>query len=55
MSDLKPASELAAAASKPFPGDSAEYRCGEPDPTPLWNILDLTSGGRGTDWYPKLA
>jgi predicted dithiol-disulfide oxidoreductase (DUF899 family) len=28
---------------------------GAPDPTPLWNILDLTPGGRGTDWYPKLA
>lgn len=26
-----------------------------PDPTPLWNILDWTPGGRGTDWYPKLA
>lgn len=26
-----------------------------PDPTPLWNILDMTPGGRGTDWYPKLA
>jgi predicted dithiol-disulfide oxidoreductase (DUF899 family) len=25
-----------------------------PDPTPLWNILDLTPGGRGRDWYPKL-
>jgi predicted dithiol-disulfide oxidoreductase (DUF899 family) len=25
-----------------------------PDPTPLWNILDYTPGGRGTDWYPKL-
>lgn len=25
-----------------------------PDPTPLWNILDMTHGGRGTDWYPKL-
>jgi predicted dithiol-disulfide oxidoreductase (DUF899 family) len=25
-----------------------------PDPTPLWTILDLTPGGRGTDWYPKL-
>jgi len=25
-----------------------------PDPTPLWNILDWTPGGRGTDWYPKL-
>jgi len=20
----------------------------------LWNVLDLTPGGRGTDWYPKL-
>jgi predicted dithiol-disulfide oxidoreductase (DUF899 family) len=20
---------------------------------PLWNILDLTPGGRGTDWYPQ--
>lgn len=26
-----------------------------PDPTPLWNILDLTPEGRGTDWYPKLT
>ena len=25
-----------------------------PDPTPLWNILDWTPEGRGTDWYPKL-
>lgn len=21
---------------------------------PLWNLLDLTPGGRGSDWYPKL-
>lgn len=27
---------------------------GAPDPTPLWNILDLTPAGRGTGWYPKL-
>lgn len=27
---------------------------GAPDPTPLWNILDLTPSGRGSDWYPKL-
>lgn len=27
---------------------------GAPDPAPLWIILDLTPGGRGTDWYPKL-
>ncbi|MDQ8756839.1 DUF899 family protein [Sphingosinicella sp. LHD-64] len=26
-----------------------------PDPTPLWNILDMTPAGRGTDWYPSLA
>jgi predicted dithiol-disulfide oxidoreductase (DUF899 family) len=25
-----------------------------PDPTPLWNILDMTPEGRGTDWYPRL-
>lgn len=25
-----------------------------PDPTPLWNILDWTPEGRGTDWYPSL-
>lgn len=22
---------------------------------PLWNVLDLTRGGRGATWYPKLA
>jgi predicted dithiol-disulfide oxidoreductase (DUF899 family) len=27
---------------------------GAPDPMPLWTILDLTPGGRGTDWYPQL-
>lgn len=25
-----------------------------PDPTPLWNILDMTPEGRAPDWYPKL-
>lgn len=25
-----------------------------PEIAPLWTILDLTPGGRGTDWYPKL-
>ncbi|HEY0913830.1 MAG TPA: DUF899 family protein [Solimonas sp.] len=25
-----------------------------PDIASLWNILDLTPGGRGKDWYPKL-
>ena len=27
---------------------------GAPDLMPLWNILDMTHDGRGTDWYPKL-
>lgn len=27
---------------------------GAPDLMPLWNILDVTPEGRGTDWYPKL-
>jgi predicted dithiol-disulfide oxidoreductase (DUF899 family) len=26
-----------------------------PDLASLWNVLDLTPGGRGTDWYPKLS
>jgi predicted dithiol-disulfide oxidoreductase (DUF899 family) len=25
-----------------------------PEIDPLWTILDLTPGGRGKDWYPKL-
>ncbi|CDG81155.1 putative uncharacterized protein [Janthinobacterium agaricidamnosum NBRC 102515 = DSM 9628] len=28
---------------------------GAPDPAPLWNLLDLTPGERGEDWYPKLS
>ncbi|MBB5057540.1 putative dithiol-disulfide oxidoreductase (DUF899 family) [Granulicella aggregans] len=27
---------------------------GAPDLDPMWLMLDLTPGGRGTDWYPKL-
>lgn len=27
---------------------------GAPDMMPLWNLLDLTPEGRGTDWYPQL-
>jgi len=27
---------------------------GAPDIASLWTVLDLTPGGRGTDWYPKL-
>jgi len=26
-----------------------------PDIASLWSILDLTPGGRGTEWYPKLS
>jgi len=25
-----------------------------PDIASLWNVLDLTPHGRGTDWYPAL-
>ncbi|HEY1328618.1 MAG TPA: DUF899 family protein [Casimicrobiaceae bacterium] len=43
------------AASESFgtedPGQDAHLA---PEIAPLWNILDLTPGGRGTDWYPKL-
>jgi len=33
------------------PGQDAR---GAPDMAPLWNVLDITPEGRGTDWYPKL-
>jgi predicted dithiol-disulfide oxidoreductase (DUF899 family) len=38
-------------------GDSADPGQdprGAPDMAPLWNVLDCTPDGRGTDWYPKL-
>lgn len=28
---------------------------GAPDPMPIWNILDMTPGGRGKDWRPSLS
>ena len=28
---------------------------GAPDLAPLWNVLDLTPGGRDPNWYPKLS
>jgi len=28
---------------------------GAVDAMPIWNILDMTPAGRGTDWYPKLS
>jgi predicted dithiol-disulfide oxidoreductase (DUF899 family) len=27
----------------------------EPDLMVLWSVLDLTPGGRGTDWYPSIT
>ncbi|WP_431259329.1 DUF899 family protein [Roseateles chitinivorans] len=33
------------------PGQDAH---GAPEIAPLWNVLDLTPGGRGSNWYPKL-
>jgi predicted dithiol-disulfide oxidoreductase (DUF899 family) len=34
--------------------DPGQDSRGAPDLAPLWNILDMTPEGRGTDWYPKL-
>lgn len=34
------------------PGQDAHMA---PEIMPLWNILDLTPEGRGTDWYPSLS
>jgi predicted dithiol-disulfide oxidoreductase (DUF899 family) len=44
-------------------GDEITFEMADPgeDPRgpvefmPVWNLLDLTPGGRGTDWYPKLS
>lgn len=41
-----------------FTGESADPGQdprGAPDLAPLWNILDMTPGGREPGWYPKLA
>jgi predicted dithiol-disulfide oxidoreductase (DUF899 family) len=35
-------------------GDPGQDPRGAPDLVPLWNFLDMTPQGRGTDWYPKL-
>lgn len=35
--------------------DPGEDPRGAIDLAPLWNVLDLTPGGRGADWYPKLS
>ncbi|MFT4437099.1 DUF899 family protein [Caballeronia sp. 15715] len=38
----------------PQTADPGQDPRGAPDPMPLWLMLDLTPGGRGRDWYPKL-
>jgi predicted dithiol-disulfide oxidoreductase (DUF899 family) len=38
----------------PETADPGQDPRGAPDLMPIWNILDLTPGGRGIDWYPKL-
>lgn len=38
----------------PDMADPGQDPRGAPDLDPLWTILDLTPGGRGTTWYPQL-
>jgi predicted dithiol-disulfide oxidoreductase (DUF899 family) len=35
--------------------DPGEDGRGAPDPSPLWQIFDMTPEGRAPDWYPKLS
>lgn len=37
------------------PADPGEDPTTAPDLMPLWNVLDLTPGGRGTPWYPSIT
>ena len=39
----------------PGVADPGQDPRGAPDAMPLWNVLDMTPEGRGTDWYPKLS
>jgi predicted dithiol-disulfide oxidoreductase (DUF899 family) len=39
----------------PETADPGQDPRGAPEIAPLWNVLDLTPAGRGTNWYPKLA
>ncbi|CAB3792295.1 DUF899 family protein [Pararobbsia alpina] len=39
----------------PRTADPGQDPRGAPDLMPLWTVLDMTPGGRGTDWYPKLS
>lgn len=36
-------------------GDPGQDPRDAPDIASLWNVLDLTPAGRGTDWYPRLS
>lgn len=38
----------------PQTADPGQDPRGAADIMPLWTVLDMTPGGRGTDWYPKL-
>jgi predicted dithiol-disulfide oxidoreductase (DUF899 family) len=38
----------------PWTADPGQDPRGAPDVMPLWTVLDMTPGGRGSDWYPKL-
>ena len=38
----------------PETADPGQDPRGAPDLMPVWTVLDMTPGGRGTDWYPKL-
>jgi predicted dithiol-disulfide oxidoreductase (DUF899 family) len=44
-----------AAEMTPEMADPGEDPRLAPDIASLWSILDLTPGGRGKDWYPKLS
>jgi predicted dithiol-disulfide oxidoreductase (DUF899 family) len=38
----------------PQTADPGQDPRGAPDVMPIWTVLDMTPGGRGVDWYPKL-
>lgn len=38
----------------PESADPGQDPRGAPEVMPIWIVLDMTPGGRGTDWYPSL-
>ena len=38
----------------PSTADPGQDPRGAPDVMPIWTVLDMTPGGRGSDWYPEL-